>query len=103
MLRKFLAVMFLVSSCSAQDVYSVARQAGATVYDKVVAAQALCSGPCTIVFDSFLPKIAGEVLPEKCVNCTWLDYRVAIPVGTGPGTLSAGDDEIGRASCRERV
>ena len=55
-MRRLLIIGLLLaaSTAFAQNVYSVGAQAGASLYDKVTNAQALCSSPCILIFENYL-------------------------------------------------
>lgn len=74
----------------------VAVFSGATLYDMVTAAQVSCDvdNPCVIVFDLGIQKFPGENLPVPCSGCTWIDYRIVVPLPPAaipaPSTSTAG-------------
>lgn len=80
---------------------SVSGFAGATLNDRISAAQVGCTlmAPCNIIIDVVYPRVLGETLPANCTGCTRIDNRVDLitPILAGdvitqlPNTLNVKD------------
>lgn len=85
-----LGLVFAPTSLHTQtdNTYYAKQFSGATVGEKVSAAQAACSTntsiPCIIIIDPSLATYPKGTMPTKCAQCVWNDYRT---VGASPGAL----------------
>jgi hypothetical protein len=91
-----LLYLFAVSPGLAQtdNTFYVKNFAGKTVGQKAAAAQSACNAntlvPCVIVFDPTLATYAQGIMPQKCAQCIWRDYRTIAgqPLMLTGGTLA---------------
>lgn len=100
-----LFLLFVISSHlsnAAQVDIRVLSQTGSTLYDRVNNAQALCPSlpdTCNLIFEVYIPKHPGEILPSMCSNCTWADSRIIHEPPSGAGVSSGGIVFISSGSC----
>jgi hypothetical protein len=88
-MKKTAIVLFLLASlpCLAQtdNTFYAKQFQGTTVGAKVTAAQLACNSntaiPCIIVLDPSLAVYPVGIMPAKCAQCSWIDYRSGTSFG----------------------
>jgi hypothetical protein len=84
--------LFFVTFAFAQRIEVVQFKAGKTVGEKLAAAQAQCTGvtPCVLTLAPEMAALTEGVLPARCANCLWMDFRAT-------GKLKLNGSEVGTA------